>query len=99
MHNLSGRPPHGEGTEHAHVQVVCMGDHEQIEQPLAGIDGVAAYYLTRTADGGARVSVYEHEARTTESTKVAAAFIGVHHPGVTVEPPPVVEGTVVIDLH
>ena len=78
---------------------LLVGDRQQIEQLLAGIDGFVAYHLIRTVDGGASVSVYENEVGTTESTKVAAAFIGDHHPWVAVEPPHFIDGTVVIDLH
>jgi len=64
----------------------------------AGPDGFVACYLIRTANGGASVSVVENDAGTTQSTKVAAAFIGEHHPGVAAGSPDVIEGPVVIDF-
>ena len=64
----------------------------------AGLDGFIAYYLIRTANGGASASIVENEAGTTQSTKVAAAFIGERHPGVAAGSPDVIEGPVVIDL-
>ncbi len=77
---------------------LLVGGRKQIEELLTGIDGSVADYLIRTADGGASVRVYENEAGTTESTTVATAFVGEHHPGVAVGPPDVIEGSVVIDL-
>jgi len=77
---------------------LLVGDRKEIEELIAGLDGFVAYYLIRTADGGASVSVFENEAGTTESTKAAAAFIGEHHPGVAAGPPDVIEGPVVIDF-
>jgi hypothetical protein len=75
-----------------------VGDRKEIEELIAGLDGFVADYLIRTADGGASVSVFENEAGTTESTKVAAALVGEHHPGVAVGPPEVIEGPAVMDF-
>ena len=62
------------------------------------VDGFVAYYLIRTAGGGASISVFENEAGTTESTKQAAAFIKENLPDVAAGPPQIIEGQTVIDF-
>ncbi len=71
---------------------------KDVEALIRGVDGFAAYYLVRTADGGASVSVFEDEAGTTESNKRAAAFIKENLEGVAAGPPEIIEGTAVIDF-
>jgi hypothetical protein len=77
---------------------LLVGDRKAIQELIAGLDGFVAYYLIRTADGGASVSVFENEAGTTASTTAAAAFIGEHHPGVAGGSPDIIEGRVVIEF-
>jgi heme-degrading monooxygenase HmoA len=69
-----------------------------VEALIRGVDGFAAYYLVRTADGGASVSVFEDEAGTTESNKRAAAYIKENLEGVAAGPPEIIEGKTVIDF-
>jgi hypothetical protein len=71
---------------------------KDVETLLRGVDGFIAYYLVRTAGGGASISVFENEAGTTESTKRAAAYLGENLPGVAAGSPQIIEGQAVIDF-
>jgi len=71
---------------------------KDVEALIRGVKGFAAYYLVKTADGGASVSVFEDEAGTTESNKRAAAFIKDNLAGVAAGPPEIIEGGAVIDF-
>jgi hypothetical protein len=74
-------------------------EHESdVRDLISGIDGFQAYYLLRTADGTASISVYEDEASAAESTRVAAAWIAENLPNTTVAAPQVTSGEVVIDF-
>ena len=69
-----------------------------VEELIRAIDGFVAYYLVKTADGGASISVFQTEAGTTESTKRAAAYVADNLEGVAAGPPEVIEGPTVIDF-
>jgi heme-degrading monooxygenase HmoA len=71
---------------------------KDVEELIRGVDGFRAYYLIRTAGGGASVSVFENEAGTTESNKRAAAYIKENLDGVAAGPPEIIEGQTVIDF-
>lgn len=69
-----------------------------VEDLIRDVDGFVAYYLVKTADGGASISVFENEAGTTESTKRAAAYVKENLDGVAAGPPEIIEGKAVIDF-
>lgn len=71
---------------------------KDVEELIRGVDGFVAYYLIKTADGGASMSVFQSEAGTTESTKRAAAYLKENLGGVAAGPPEVIEGQAVIDF-
>jgi heme-degrading monooxygenase HmoA len=71
---------------------------KDVEELIRGVDGFVAYYLVKTADGGASISVFENEAGTAESTKRAAAYLKENLDGVAAGPPEVIEGQTVIDF-
>ena len=75
-----------------------VGRRKDVEKLIKGVDGFVAYYLIKTADGGASISVFENQAGTEESTKRAAAFIKENLEGVAAGPPEVIEGQTVIDF-
>jgi hypothetical protein len=77
---------------------MLVGDRTAVEELIRGVHGFVAYYLVRTADGGASISIFENEAGTTESTTRAATFISENHPGVAAGPPEIIEGQAVIDF-
>jgi hypothetical protein len=75
-----------------------VGRRKDVEELIRGVDGFVAYYLIKTANGGASISVFENEAGTAESTKRAAAFIKENLANVASGPPNVIEGQAVIHI-
>ena len=73
-------------------------NEDAVRQIISQIDGFKAYYLLKTADGTASISVYEDEAGATESTRAAAAWIAENLPGTTVSAPQVTSGEAVISF-
>jgi hypothetical protein len=71
---------------------------DELEQTLVEIAGFNAYYLIRTDEGVASVSIYEDEAGAEESTRVAAAWVAENLPDLQVSPPQVRTGEVVLDF-
>ncbi len=71
---------------------------DEVEQVIRGVSGFVGYTLVRTADGGFSVSVYEDEAGADESTRVAADWVRQNLPHLTVSPPEVIQGAVVLHL-
>jgi hypothetical protein len=64
---------------------------------ITGIDGFKAYYLIRTADGTASISIFETEEGANESTRAASGWIKENLPDYTGGAPQVISGEVVID--
>ena len=75
-----------------------IGRRKDVEELIKGVEGFVAYYLIKTANGGASISVFENEAGTEESTKRAAAYIKQNLAGVASGAPEVIEGRAVIDF-
>jgi hypothetical protein len=71
---------------------------DEIEQVIRGVSGFVSYCLVRTDDGGFSVGVFEDEAGTEESTRVAADWVRQNLPQMTVSPPEVIEGGVLLQL-
>jgi heme-degrading monooxygenase HmoA len=70
---------------------------DDVKRLITEIDGFRAYYLVRTADGGAAsVSVYETHAGTAASDGAARNWIAENLPDLHVAPPQVSAGDVVI---
>ncbi len=69
-----------------------------VEQLIRGVPGFVAYYLVRSGDGGASISVYQDAAGTAESTRLAAEWIRQNAPQAAGTPPEVTEGTAVIQF-
>ena len=65
---------------------------------VSGIDGFKAYYLLKTADGAASISVFDDEAGATESTRAAGEWVRENLPDHAGTPPQVTSGEVVIDF-
>jgi hypothetical protein len=69
---------------------------DAVKQLIGGIDGFNGYYLVKTPDGAVSISVFESEAGTSESTRVAAGWIKDNLPDMDIAPPEVFAGEVVI---
>jgi hypothetical protein len=67
-----------------------------VRRLIGEVDGFVAYYLIRTEDGGASISVYRDAAGTAESTKRAADYLKENLEGVAAGPPEIIEGDSVI---
>ena len=67
-----------------------------VEQLISGIDVFKAYYMVRTADGAASISIYESEAGANASTGAAAGWIRENLPDIGGNPPQVSAGEVVL---
>jgi heme-degrading monooxygenase HmoA len=67
-----------------------------VESLISAIDGFKAYYLIRTADGAASISVFDSEAGVGESTSAAAAWIAENLPDLGGNPPQVSAGEVAL---
>ena len=77
----------------------ALVEHEgEVRQLISEIDGFKAYYLLKTADGTASISVFDDEAGASESTRVAAAWVGENLPQFAGTPPQVTTGDVVISF-
>jgi len=68
----------------------------EVKELISGIDGFVAYYLVKTSDGTASISVFEDQAGTDESTRLAAAFVKENVASVAGDPPEVLEGETAI---
>jgi heme-degrading monooxygenase HmoA len=65
-----------------------------VKRVIGDIDGFKAYYLVRTADGAASVSVYESQEGATASDEAARAWVGENLPDLNISPPQVSAGEV-----
>jgi hypothetical protein len=75
----------------------ALVSHEtDVKSLLSGINGFKAYYLVRTADGTASISVYDNEAGANESNSAAANWIRENLPELGGSAPQVSSGEVVI---
>lgn len=68
----------------------------EVEELIRGVDGFVAYFLVKTADGTASISVFDDQAGTEESTRRAAAFVKENLASIEAGPPEVLEGETVI---
>ncbi len=73
-----------------------VGNESEVKRIISEIDGFKAYYLVRTADGTATISVYEDEAGAEESNRVAAAWIAENLPDLKIASPQISAGEVVL---
>ena len=69
-----------------------------VEQVLRGVRGFQAYYLVRSGDGGASITVCEDRAGTEESTRRAAEWVRQNVTGAAGNPPEVTEGEVLYNF-
>jgi len=68
----------------------------EVEELIRGVDGFVAYYLVKTADATMSISVFENEAGTLESTRLAAEFVKENVASVAGDPPEVIQGETAI---
>jgi heme-degrading monooxygenase HmoA len=69
-----------------------------VKQLIGDIDGFKAYYLVRTADGAASVSVYDSQEGAAASDQAARSWVAENLPGLHVAAPQISAGDVVLDF-
>jgi hypothetical protein len=69
---------------------------DEVRALITGIAGFRAYHLIKTGDGAVSVSVYEDQAGAEESTRKAREWMQQTIPDLSVSPPEVSAGDVVI---
>jgi heme-degrading monooxygenase HmoA len=71
---------------------------QDVKNVVLTVPGFISYYLVRSADGGATITVCQDQAGTAESVKRAAAFIRENLPNVAGDPPELTEGEVLFNF-
>jgi heme-degrading monooxygenase HmoA len=67
---------------------------DEVKAIVSGVAGFRGYYLLRTEDGCATVSVYDDKAGADESSSSAAAWLQEHATEITSSPPQITAGEV-----
>jgi heme-degrading monooxygenase HmoA len=68
-----------------------------VRDVISGIAGFNGYYLLKTADGAASISVYDSAESAEESSRAAGAWVKENLPEHVKSPPQVAIGEVVVD--
>jgi hypothetical protein len=67
---------------------------QDVRDVIQGTPGFVAYYLVRSGDGGASITVCQHQSGTSESSRRAADWIRQNVPNLAGDPPEIAEGEV-----
>jgi len=70
---------------------------DEVRQLITAIDGFRAYYMVRTDDGVATVSVYDSQTGAEESTRQAREWVQENVGDITSSPPEVTTGETIIE--
>jgi hypothetical protein len=70
----------------------------EAEEVLRSVPGFSGYYLIRSGDGGASLTLCESQEGTAESTRRTADWVRKNLPDLAARPPEVIEGEVIIQL-
>jgi hypothetical protein len=73
-------------------------NESEVKQLISQIDGFKAYYLIRTADGAASISVYDDESGAEQSNRAAAEWLSENLPELSGASPTISAGEVVISF-
>ncbi len=69
-----------------------------VESVIRPVPGLVAYYLIKSGDGGASITVCDTKTGTDASIKLAAEWIRQNAPDAASTPPEVTEGEVILQL-
>jgi hypothetical protein len=69
---------------------------ESVRSAMSAVPGFRAYYFVATADGGASITVCDDQAGAEASNRAAAAWIAENLPGLSVAPPAISAGEVIV---
>lgn len=75
-----------------------VANESDVKRVIGEIDGVRAYYLVRTEDGAASITVTDDESGADASNQAAAAWIRENAPQLAGSAPQISAGEVVISL-
>jgi len=76
-----------------------VAHQDEVRDLLSGINGFRAYYILRTADGGATsISVYDDASGTDASNPAAAGWIRENLPNLAASPPQTTAGEVAVSF-
>ena len=67
---------------------------KDVESEISSVPGFVAYYLLKTTDGTASVTVCENKTGCDESTKRAASWIKKNLPNLKIDAPEIIAGDV-----
>jgi hypothetical protein len=76
-----------------------VAHQSEVKALISGIAGFNGYYVIKTADGAATISVYETRESAEESVRVAGGWVKENLPEHVKTPPEVSIGEVVIDSY
>ena len=68
----------------------------EVEAMTSGVPGIQGYFLMRTADGCAAITICDDEAGTDESTRLAGEWIRDHAADLQVAAPEISSGPVLV---
>jgi hypothetical protein len=71
---------------------------QDVKEVIGGTPGFVAYYLVRSTDGGASITVCQDQAGTAESSKRAADWIRENLPNIAGATPEMTEGEVLFNF-
>ena len=77
---------------------VLAQNTDEVERLIRDVPGFVTYALVRTADGGFSVSVFEDQAGTDESTRLAADWIRENAPEAAGSPPEIIQGETILQF-
>ena len=69
-------------------------DRSDVERLIRGVPGFVGYYVIKTDDGGATITICADRAGTQESVRVAADWVRQNVPEAAGSPPEITEGEV-----
>jgi hypothetical protein len=71
---------------------------DEVESLMSGVPGLQGYFLVRTDDGCASVTICDEAAGTEESTRIAGNWVRENASGLTMAAPDISSGDVVIQI-
>ena len=71
---------------------------QEVREIISGVPGFVAYYVVRSGNGDASITICQDQSGTAESTRRAADWIRQNLPSVTGSPPEITEGEVPISF-
>ena len=71
---------------------------QEVRGLIQDVPGFMAYYLVRSGDGGATITICQDQSGTAESTRRAADWVRQNMPAAAGNPPEVTEGEVAINF-